>query len=438
MISIELDYENEKYFFKIHSETNPSIISLLKSYQIEKYGLEVKKEQKLKSFPIKGIFEIPISLYQNDGFMAMYEGYIKYKSKNYCLKFGINGSKKPEFILSLSLAVFFDHYDATKPIFEAYGGEYKISSYSIKHIDDNAYKDEIANKNEIRRRSKSQSFQKALKKDDNEIYHSIAEIKDVKAFSNRIMTKIFGFNNLGNTCFLNSSLQILIHSPLFIKNFLDDISNSQGKISKDSISYVFFDLIMDINSSDKNVFSPNKLISAFLNKCNLFSLGQQSDSQRFYRNITTIFVKEIGPQNTCVKNTFIGEIEYWNFYSCPYCFCTNKQQQNTNKQTFQDLLVYASDKESSIEDMINRTYELKFLKSSQKCGCGRNLNLIRSTKIYPNDYLSINIQKGQIETRTLKNNLITIRMLKIDDRIYEPYAINFHSGNSIDSGHYYR
>ena len=56
MISIELDYENGKYFFKIHSENNPSIISLLKSYQIEKYGLEVKKEHKLKNFPIKGIF----------------------------------------------------------------------------------------------------------------------------------------------------------------------------------------------------------------------------------------------------------------------------------------------------------------------------------------------------------------------------------------------
>ena len=282
------------------------------------------------------------------------------------------------------------------------------------------------------------SFQKTVKKDDNEIYHSIPEIKDVNAFSNTITTKIFGFKNLGNTCFLNSSLQILIHSPLFIKNFLDDINKSQGKISKDSVTYEFFALIMDINSSDKNVFSSNKLISAFLNKCNLFSLGQQSDSQRFYRNINTIFVKEIGPQNTCIKNTFIGEFENSNFYSCPYCFCKNQQQPIINKQSFQDLLAYASDKESSIEDMINRTYELKILKSSQKCGCGRNLNLERSTKIYPKEYLSINIQKRQIETRTLKNNLITIRMLKIDDRIYEPYAINFHSGNSIDSGHYYR
>ena len=77
----------------------------------------------------------------------------------------------------------------------------------------------------------------------------------------------------------------------------------------------------------------NKVISSFINKCNLFSLGQQSDSQRFYRNFLIILEKEIGPQNTCVRNTFVGTIENSNIYYCPDIFCRqnrNKIQYNNN------------------------------------------------------------------------------------------------------------
>ena len=50
----------------------------------------------------------------------------------------------------------------------------------------------------------------------------------------------------------------------------------------------------------------------------------------------------------------------------------------------------------------------------------------------------MNIQRGKIATRTLKNNFITIDNLIIKGKpIYEPYAINFHTG-TMDYGHYYR
>lgn len=37
----------------------------------------------------------------------------------------------------------------------------------------------------------------------------------------------------------------------------------------------------------------------------MFSLGEQSDSQRFYRNFVTILKKELGNQKTCIKQTFV-------------------------------------------------------------------------------------------------------------------------------------
>ena len=53
-------------------------------------------------------------------------------------------------------------------------------------------------------------------------YSCLNEI-DTSLLAKKVTTKIFGLLNLGNTCFLNSSLQIILHSPLFVEYFLKDI-----------------------------------------------------------------------------------------------------------------------------------------------------------------------------------------------------------------------
>ena len=65
--------------------------------------------------------------------------------------------------------------------------------------------------------------------------------------------------------------------------------------------------------------------------------------------------------------------------------------------------------------------------------------LKRETYVYHNKYLVVNIQKANISTRTLKNTKIKLDdiCLNANKKIYyEPYVINFHSGN-MDYGHYY-
>lgn len=218
--------------------------------------------------------------------------------------------------------------------------------------------------------SRSRSYQKSdfkfLKKEEDftqkEINFSFSHINDIYDLTKSITNKIVGLRNFRNTCFLNSSLQILIHSPLFNENFLKDIRKG---VSKDTVAFEFFNFIMDIKSNNKNIFFPEKLISSFLKKCNLFYLGQQSDSQRFYRNIATIFDKEFGPLNTCIKSTFVGEIENTMFYNCCNKFCVNNRQKNIVKQPFYDIFLSVPQYKSSIEDLIHITYETKIIKSSK-------------------------------------------------------------------------
>lgn len=430
MITLNLNYSYGKYYINIKSVDDPRLKTLLESFQIEKYPLVISDKNKAIIFQ-KDI-QLPMNEYTDNSFKTLFGDYLKYNNNKYYFKIGLDGCKKPRFILYLSLGVYYQDYYSNKPksLFEA--------NYTSK--DNDISKPEMPlyqNSNTQERKKRFSSSVPPVKKSINEINYSLSYNKDCDYLSKSITSKIFGLKNLGNTCFLNSALQILIHSPLFIKRFLEDFFKLKEKIIKNTVTYEFFNLIMEINSSDSNVFSPNKFITSFINKCNLFSLGQQSDSQRFYRNLVNIIEKEIGPQNTCIRNTFVGEIYYENNYSCSSCFCRKKEKKNS-KQIFYDIFAYPIAENSEIAKMINIAYEMKSQISSQKCQCGFYLKLDRSPEVQPNEYLSVNIQKGQLENRTLKNTLITITNLKIKGNIYEVYAINFHSGMSIDSGHYYR
>jgi hypothetical protein len=196
---------------------------------------------------------------------------------------------------------------------------------------------------------------------------------------------------------------------------------------------------MNINLNTKNIFSPKNLISAFTKVCSLFSLGEQSDSQRFYRNLAIILEKELGDSNTCIKDTFIGEFIHTMNFSCSCCFCEGEETNIVNQRFF-DLLIKAKDKASGIIELLNETYRKQNIISSKKCqkfNCNYNLVLTKSSKIRPNKYLSVNIQKGNISNRLLNNNSVIIDNLFINGNLYEPYGLNIHSG-TMDYGHYYR
>ena len=58
---------------------------------------------------------------------------------------------------------------------------------------------------------------------------------------------------MGNTCFLNSALQIILHTPLFIEKILLDIYKLKPPNS--TLAYMLFNLVMTINSSEQKAFS---------------------------------------------------------------------------------------------------------------------------------------------------------------------------------------
>lgn len=102
-----------------------------------------------------------------------------------------------------------------------------------------------------------------------------------------ISSSLTGLQNLGNTCYINTCLQNLIHCTPFISRFLE-ISNqiAQKNAQQSPISNEFYELLIQIyenNSSEQTYVNPGCFVEKFLSLHNQFNLGQEHDTQEFCR-----------------------------------------------------------------------------------------------------------------------------------------------------------
>lgn len=448
LANFNVKYEKSRGIYNIvNFKTDQKFEKILKDvFRLEKIDLTIKKEQLDYAFkivePITIIFD---KNSQENNFYAKTEqplNIFSSKPKHY-LTFDITGRNNIYFLLHVSLsiyilekykikevmrAVFYTKSDAPLPYNLNLNKATKFSSENIPSsvgISDDQIKSVNKNKNDLF------SYDKNL-------LHADINMSNIHFIANKISSTLFGLKNLGNTCFLNSTLQILVHSPLFIQNFLIDIIKIKPHYN--SLAYSLYKFLMNVYSNEKKVINPCNLIETFLKKCTLFSLGEQSDFIRFFRNLLTILEKELGFSNTCIKNTLEGTIQNINGFNCENTYC-GLRSESENKQQFFNIFVSCSEeaKEPSINDLIKNTCKLKIKKCNKICECGCNIILKRETYIYPNKYIAINIQKANISTGTLKKTKVKLDDICLNSNkkiYYEPYAINLHNGN-IDYGHYY-
>ncbi|KAH8581973.1 ubiqutin C-terminal hydrolase of the cysteine fold [Cryptosporidium sp. chipmunk genotype I] len=268
-----------------------------------------------------------------------------------------------------------------------------------------------------------------------------------------------GIRNIGNTCYLNSTIQCLALSYYFMEWLHEYMRNKFSKPNKLTL-YLFESLncILDPIKQDKKYDIIGRICNSndaksvdlrFIKEIsNTFSFGKQHDACEFLRYLLTNIDHSCPPFIMVTKDSLeclsCGVIDSKQNHSLSvidlYVFnnSLSKSDKRENLSLFSDCVI-------TLESLIESYFLTENIPDSLDCDhCKRKSASKKWTSIInPSKYVVLAIHNyywDQKSNKAIKQNELKIKfneLFMLNNHKYIIYALIFHKGKTTSSGHYY-
>ena len=231
-------------------------------------------------------------------------------------------------------------------------------------------------------------------------FQDLLTLKLVSILKNKSRKGIIGLKNIGNTCYLNSTIQCLSNTKLLTKYFLNNDFSKEINIinifgSKGKIAEAYYEIINKMWNGNNQVINPFDFRLAFAKKNEAFYNNEQQDSQEFLLTLLNNLSEDLNR----VTNK-------------KYMEMTEQKIGEKDEEASRRYWNYSKSRENSI---IVDLFQGQF-KSTIKCMTCQNIST--TYDVYLNLQLPVPTKKTHKQIKFLTNEGICIDLnIKIDENI---------------------